>query len=144
MTQVHPAEPDKAGAGTAVQLESASPSKLPLPPIGGGPSPNGSPNISPHGTPKWGKAIGDVVALQSTLTALAEDHTDKEMNALRLQLEQNAMKLLVSSQGAHLKERMGVKVYLENRPQAEDGSWEITRCPLLILDLIHPIHQFQY
>ena len=116
--QVHPG-PETAGNGAAYKIGGAAPTdKIPTP---------GSSNVSPKGSPTWGRAIGDVVGLQSTLQELEALHTDKQMNALRKELDKEAKELLQSSKGAHLKEKMGVKRYLENRPEADEGSWEMTR-----------------
>lgn len=118
--QVHPEpETETAGNGAACKIGGAAPTdKLPAP---------GGSNGSPKGSPTWGRANGDGVNLQSTLQELELLHTDKQMNALRKELDKEAKELLQSSKGAHLKEKMGVKRYLESRPEADDCSWEMTR-----------------
>ena len=112
--------PEVAGNGATEALRPAEEVAPPPPPA--------SPDGSPKTTPKWGKAIGDVVSLQTTLKELEDLHTDKEMKALRKELDKEAMDLLHSSKGKQLKEQMGVKMYLETQP--EEGSWEMTRYPL--------------
>lgn len=120
-TQVHPM-PEAAGNGATEALrpaEEVGPTDTPPSPVG-----------SPKGATKWGKAIGDVTTLQSTLKELEDLHTDKEMNALRKELDKEAMHLLQSSKGKQLKEKMGVKMYLEHQPEAAEDSWEMMRYSL--------------